>query len=323
MKQEEARPANVTDVGLWNLVQSVRARHQRDDEAGGCAFCSQTWPCEAEQRAMVADVAARMPLRPPMPRRSVEPTTGEQWGSRAPYVVASGAHAAPDPAAIADYHTLIPPQRPSLPAALTLAAQLPAGPAELPSPALEAPAAASVGFIAPAATPAAAAAAATVLLATVVPPTIGAESDDQPVQAITTLPPVPQRVHQLIADAKSQPAPVENSPLSSRSTPDAAVISPRLKPSPTTRRQARPVPAVTVPQPKAAPSKAPQSRGRTPKPSPNLVVQRRQARSMSALPPAAPNVSTAKAGTPAEQGDGAAQAVPTLRRATRSQRRAG
>jgi hypothetical protein len=67
MNQEEARPANVTDVGLWKLVRAVRDRHQRDDYAGTCRFCAESWPCEAEQRAALADSASRRPLGPPMP----------------------------------------------------------------------------------------------------------------------------------------------------------------------------------------------------------------------------------------------------------------
>jgi hypothetical protein len=53
-------PDDVTDAELWSLVQTVRSRHQREDEAETCGFCAEAWPCQAEQLAMVADVASRM-----------------------------------------------------------------------------------------------------------------------------------------------------------------------------------------------------------------------------------------------------------------------
>lgn len=67
MTKQEPRPANVTDVALWKLVRTVRARHQHDKATGDCRFCGQAWPCEAEQRAALADAAARRPITAPAP----------------------------------------------------------------------------------------------------------------------------------------------------------------------------------------------------------------------------------------------------------------
>jgi len=74
MKQEEQRPANVTDVALWKLARIVRERHQRDDKTHRCTFCGEKWPCAAEIRAAQADAASRRPLAPvvPGPRQAPE-----------------------------------------------------------------------------------------------------------------------------------------------------------------------------------------------------------------------------------------------------------
>jgi hypothetical protein len=79
MKQEEQQPANVTDVALWKLARTVHERHQHDTDTDTCGFCGETWPCEAEQRAQLADAAARRPVDAPVAK---------------PARVASGAHAA-------------------------------------------------------------------------------------------------------------------------------------------------------------------------------------------------------------------------------------
>jgi hypothetical protein len=74
MNQDDQRPANVTDVALWKLVRTVRERHQHDDETDTCSFCAEAWPCEAEQRAMLADAAARRPLNAKRPSLAPEPS---------------------------------------------------------------------------------------------------------------------------------------------------------------------------------------------------------------------------------------------------------
>jgi len=77
MNQDDQRPANVTDVALWKLVRTVRERHQHDDETDTCSFCAEAWPCEAEQRAMLADAAARRPLNAKRPSLAPEPSVAE------------------------------------------------------------------------------------------------------------------------------------------------------------------------------------------------------------------------------------------------------
>jgi len=77
MNQDDQRPANVTDVALWKLVRTVRERHQHDDETDSCSFCAEAWPCEAEQRAMLADAAARRPLNAKRPSLAPEPSVAE------------------------------------------------------------------------------------------------------------------------------------------------------------------------------------------------------------------------------------------------------
>ena len=77
MKQDDQRPANVTDVALWKLVRTVRERHQHDEETDTCSFCTEAWPCEAEQRAMLADAAARRPLNAPAPQPAPKPSVTE------------------------------------------------------------------------------------------------------------------------------------------------------------------------------------------------------------------------------------------------------
>lgn len=63
--EDEQRPANVTDAGLWRLVKTVRERHKQSGES--CAFCGEGWPCVAEQRAELADRASRRPITSPAP----------------------------------------------------------------------------------------------------------------------------------------------------------------------------------------------------------------------------------------------------------------
>jgi hypothetical protein len=70
---EEQRPPNVTDVALWKLALTVHERHKHDTETDTCGFCGETWPCEADQRAALADAAARRPITVPTQRKG-EPT---------------------------------------------------------------------------------------------------------------------------------------------------------------------------------------------------------------------------------------------------------
>ncbi len=69
MANEEQRPANVTDIALWKLARTVHERHQHDTETDTCGFCGESWPCEADQRAVLADAAARRPVSIPSQRK--------------------------------------------------------------------------------------------------------------------------------------------------------------------------------------------------------------------------------------------------------------
>ncbi len=68
-ENEEQRPPNVTDVALWKLALTVHERHQHDTETDTCGFCGESWPCEADQRAVLADAAARRPITVPTQRK--------------------------------------------------------------------------------------------------------------------------------------------------------------------------------------------------------------------------------------------------------------
>lgn len=83
---EQQLPANVMDVALWKLARTVHERHQHDTETDTCGFCGESWPCEADQRAVLADEASRRPLGVPTQRKgeqTVAPATETQTNAEA------------------------------------------------------------------------------------------------------------------------------------------------------------------------------------------------------------------------------------------------
>jgi hypothetical protein len=56
---DHSEPADVVDPLLWRDAQHLLGRHATADQAGGCGWCGERWPCSPRRLAERAEAASR------------------------------------------------------------------------------------------------------------------------------------------------------------------------------------------------------------------------------------------------------------------------